>query len=77
MAGAGPTIEVNTVTLCDTTGYTVGPLHKGHVGTTCFVHCGEGVYSSEMKLITTIGRSICNVLGSVLCREVSSLHVLH
>ena len=38
MAGAGPTIEITTVALYDITGYTVEPLHKGHTGTSCFVH---------------------------------------
>ena len=29
--------------------YTVGPLYKGHIGTSYFVHCREVVHSSEVE----------------------------
>ena len=52
MAGAGPTIEITTVTLCDITGYTVEPLHKGHVRprNSYFVYWGESVHSELSSL---------------------------
>ena len=33
---------------------TVGPLYKGHIGTSKFVHCREVVHSSEVKNVLTL-----------------------
>ena len=51
---------------------TVGPLYKGHIGTSKFVHCREVVHSSEVKnvLALYICLRIFGALESVLCREV-------
>ena len=34
--------------------YTVGPLYKGHIGTSKFVHCREVVHSSEVKNVLAL-----------------------
>ena len=51
----------------------MGPLYKGHIGTSKFVHCREVVHSSEVKNVfsSTIGKSIIGTLTleSVLCRD--------
>ena len=33
---------------------TVGPLYKGHIGTSKFVHCREVVQSSEVKNVLAL-----------------------
>ena len=33
---------------------TVGPLYKGHIGTSKFVHCREVVHSSEVKNVLAL-----------------------
>ena len=35
---------------CSMCAYRVGPLYKGHIGTSHFVHCREVVLSSEVKV---------------------------
>ena len=34
--------------------YTVGPLYKGHIGTSKFVHCREVVHSSEVENVLAL-----------------------
>ena len=52
----------------------MGPLYKGHIGTSYFVHCREVVQPSEVKkCISTIGESTFGALERVLCREVISM----
>ena len=49
---------------------TVGPLYKGHIGTSKFVHCREVVHSSEVESVLALYESIFGTLESVLCCEV-------
>ena len=57
MVAAMDVIAVSIFVMCNYV-RTVGPLYKGHIGTSKFVHCREVVHSSEVENVLALYESL-------------------